>query len=127
VTGDGQVLEDKGYIVRRVMDVPPVPCPCGQSIRAITGGDNDLASIHVVTISRDSRLHYHKELTEFYYVLEGEGQMQLNDDLIKLEPYTLVMIKPMTRHVARGNLKILNIVVPPFKEEDEFVVEELRG
>jgi mannose-6-phosphate isomerase-like protein (cupin superfamily) len=121
------VLEDKGYIVRRVTDVQPVPCPCGQSVRAITGDDNDLASIHVVNISKDSRLHYHKELTEFYYVLEGEGQMQLNDDLIKLEPHTLVMVEPMTRHVARGNLKILNVVVPPFSEEDEFVVEEPGG
>ena len=123
--GNGQVIEDKGYIVRRVLeDVQPVPCPCGQSIRAITGEDNDLASIHTVTISRDSKLHYHKELTEFYYVLEGEGELQLNDDVVKLEPHTLVMISPMTRHVARGNLRILNIVIPPFKAEDEFVVEE---
>ena len=115
---------DKGYIVRRVLeDVPPVPCPCGQSIRAITGRDNDLASIHVVTISRDSKLHYHKKLTEFYYVLEGEGELQLNDDVVKLEPHTLVMIKPLTKHVARGNLRILNIVIPPFDEEDEFVVK----
>jgi mannose-6-phosphate isomerase-like protein (cupin superfamily) len=116
----------KGYIVRRVLeDVQPVSCPCGQSIRAITGRDNDLASVHVVTISRDSKVHYHKELTEFYYVLEGEGELQLNDDLIKLEPHTLVMIKPMTRHRARGNLKILNLVIPPFNGEDEFVVEDL--
>jgi mannose-6-phosphate isomerase-like protein (cupin superfamily) len=116
------VSEDKGYIVRRVLkDVGPVPCPCGQSARAITGKDTDLASIHVVTISRDSKVHYHKELTEFYYVLEGEGELQLNDDVIKLEPHTLVMIKPMTRHRARGNLKILNLVIPPFNEEDEFI------
>ena len=72
--------EDKGYIVRDVIsDVPSVPCPCGQSIRAITGADTDLASIHLVTISKDSRLHYHKKLTEFYYVLEGEGELQLPD------------------------------------------------
>ena len=117
--------EDRGYIVRRILeDVQPVPCPCGQSARAITGADNDLASIHVVTISRDSKLHYHRKLTEFYYVLEGEGELQLNDDVIKLEPYTLVMIKPMTKHRARGNLKILNIVIPPFVEGDEFVVED---
>jgi len=115
---------DKGYIVRRVLeDVLPVSCPCGQSIRAITGRDNDLASIHVVTISKDSKLHYHKKLTEFYYVLEGEGELQLNDDVVKLEPHTLVMIKPLTKHVARGNLRILNIVIPPFDEEDEFVVK----
>ena len=115
--------EDKGYIVRRVLqDIQPVPCPCGQSARAITGKDNELASVHFVTISKDSKLHYHKRLTEFYYVLEGEGEIQLNNDVIRLEPNTLVMIKPMTRHVARGNLKILNIVIPPFDEEDEFVV-----
>ena len=68
--------EDKGYIVRRLQDVSPVPCPCGQSIRAITGNDNNLASIHVVTISKDSKIHYHKKLTEFYYVLEGEGELE---------------------------------------------------
>jgi len=119
------MLKDKGYIVRRVMDdVLPVSCPCGRSARAITGDDNSLASIHVVTISRDSKIHYHKKLTEFYYVLEGKGEIQLNDDVIKLEPHTLVMIKPMTRHRARGNLRILNIVIPPFSEEDEFVVED---
>ncbi len=114
--------EDKGYIVRRIEDVQPVPCPCGHSARAITGMDTNLASVHFVTISRDSKLHYHREMTEFYYVLEGEGELQLNDDVIRLEPHTLVMIKPMTKHVARGDLRILNFVVPPFDEEDEFVV-----
>jgi hypothetical protein len=34
------------------------------------------------------------------------------------------MIKPMTRHVARGNLRIVNIVIPPFDEEDEYIVED---
>ena len=116
--------EDKGYIVRRLQDVSPVPCPCGQSIRAITGNDSNLASIHIVTISKDSKAHYHKKLTEFYYVLEGEGELLLNDDIIELKPDTLVMIKPLTRHRARGNLRILNIVVPPFDESDEFIVED---
>lgn len=116
--------EDKGYIVRRIPDdVSPVKCPCGQSIRAITGKDNDLASIHIVTISKDSKAHYHKNLTEFYYVIEGEGELLLNDEFINLKPNMLIMIKPFTRHRARGNLKILNIVIPPFDESDEFVVE----
>ena len=119
-------MSEKGYIVRRIpQDVLPVPCPCGQSIRAITGKDNDLVSIHVVTISKDSKVHYHKKLTEFYYVLEGEGELQLDDDVIELRPNTLVMIKPLTRHRARGNLRILNIVSPPFDESDEFIVDDL--
>jgi len=114
-----------GYLVRQIPDdVQPVPCPCGESIRAITGKDTDLASIHVVTISKDSKVHYHRNITEFYYVLEGEGELLLNDNIIKLKPGTLVMIKPLTRHRARGNLRILNIVIPPFDESDEFIVDE---
>ena len=116
-------MSEKGYIVRYTEDVSPVPCPCGQSIRAITGRDNDRASIHIVTISKDSKIHYHEKLTEFYYVLEGEGELRLNDDVIKLVSGVLVMIEPLTRHRARGNLKILNIVVPPFDESDEFIVD----
>ena len=127
-------MSEKGYIVRHIpQDVLPVPCPCGQSVRAITGSDNNLVSIHVVTISKDSKVHFsfrrvtrkeqnHKKLTEFYYVLEGEGELQLDDDVIELKPNTLVMIKPLTRHRSRGNLKILNIVSPPFDESDEFIV-----
>jgi hypothetical protein len=34
------------------------------------------------------------------------------------------MIEPLTRHRARGNLRILNIVIPPFDESDEFIVDE---
>jgi len=114
-----------GYLVRQIPDdVQPVPCPCGESIRAITGKDTDLASIHVVTISKDSKVHYHRNITEFYYVLEGEGELLLNDNIIKLKPGTLVMIKPLTRHRARGNLRILNIVIPPFDESDEFIFDE---
>ena len=114
-----------GYLVRQIPDdVQPVPCPCGESIRAITGKDTDLASIHVVTISKDSKVHYHRNITEFYYVLEGEGELLLNDDIVKLKPGTLVMIEPLTKHRARGNLKILNIVIPPFDESDEYIVDE---
>lgn len=116
--------DNKGYLVRHIMETQATQCPCGESLRMITVDDNNLASIHVVTISRDSKLHYHKILTEFYYVLEGEGLLELNDDLVEIAPGTLVMIKPMTKHRARGKLKILNIVTPPFREDDEFVVSE---
>ncbi len=115
------MVADKGYIVRRVLeDVQPVPCPCGQSIRAITGMDNDLTSIHVVAISRDSKLHYHKKLTEFYYVLEGEGTIELDGESHPLKPGISVMIKPGCRHRAVGDLKIINVPVPKFDPEDEW-------
>jgi len=109
----------KGYVVRTPAEVPPVPCPCGASRRIITGLDTDKASFHIVDIRQDSRKHYHKKLTEIYYVLEGEGRLEADDDVVPLSPGTTVMIKPGTRHRAVGALRIVNVVVPAFDEKDE--------
>jgi quercetin dioxygenase-like cupin family protein len=111
-----------GYIIKKVAEITSVPCPCGEAIRALSGQDNDLMSVHVVTIAKDSQVHYHKKLTETYYVLEGEGTIQLDDSVEELSPGTIVMIKPGTRHRAVGNLKILNMVIPPFDPSDEYTV-----
>ena len=113
----------KGYTINRASDTPPVPCPCGQSQRIITGDDTAAASVHLVTISQDSKRHYHKRLTELYYVLEGEGEILLNDGVVPLEPGMVVCIEPGTVHVARGKLRIINLVVPPFDPHDEYVVD----
>lgn len=108
------------YIIRHVSDVQAVKCPCGHSSRVITGLDNEVASVHVVNISTDSKVHYHRKLTEFYYVLDGSGEIELDGNIAELTPGTVVMIRPGVKHRARGNLKILNFVVPPFDETDEF-------
>ena len=112
-----------GYVVKRVEDVSATPCPCGESQRTITGDDNDVASVHVTTITQDSKRHYHKRLTEFYYILEGTGEMLLDDDVVAVGPGTVVCIPPNTVHVARGELNIVIFVVPPFDPSDEHVVE----
>ena len=109
----------QGYQARHLKDVTPVPCPCGASRRIITGLDTDKVSFHVVEIRQDSRKHYHKKLTEIYYVLEGEGRLEADDDVVPLSPGTTVMIKPGTRHRAVGKLRIVNAVVPAFDEKDE--------
>ena len=61
----------KKYSVVHLDDVTPVPCPCGMSQRAFTDDPDKIASLHVVDISVEARTHYHKKLTEIYYILEG--------------------------------------------------------
>jgi mannose-6-phosphate isomerase-like protein (cupin superfamily) len=103
--------------------IPGVPCPCGTSRRAFMRADNQLVSVHVVEISKDARAHYHKRQTETYYFLEGEGQMELDGKLYPVRPGMSVMIRPGTRHravVGPEPMKILNIVIPPFDEADEW-------
>jgi mannose-6-phosphate isomerase-like protein (cupin superfamily) len=103
--------------------IPAVPCPCGASRRALVREDNTVCSVHLVEISRDSRTHYHKGFTETYYFLEGEGQIELDGELHPARPGMVVQIRPGTRHRAvpgAAPMKILNIVVPPFDERDEW-------
>lgn len=110
----------KGYLKRNFDEVEPVACPCGEARRAITSADNERLSIHRVRISREARKHHHTRLTEYYVVLSGEGEIEINDERVAVRPGDVVMIPPGTRHVARGELEILNIVTPPFDPADEF-------
>jgi quercetin dioxygenase-like cupin family protein len=109
------------FQLARLADIAPAPCPCGQSRRAFMNDANTVASMHLVEIKRDSELHYHRHMTELYYVLEGEGHIELDGQIHPLAPGTAVLIQPGCRHRAVGeNLKILNIPVPKFDPADEY-------
>ncbi len=114
----------KNYMIAQLDEVPPVPCPCGQARRAFATADNETATVHMVDIKTDSETHYHKKLTEIYLVLEGEGHMELDGDIVPLKPMTAVFIKPGCRHRAVGKLRIINIPVPAFDPADEWVDDE---
>jgi len=115
-----EVIE-KNFQIARLAEIEPTPCPCGQSRRAFMNDENEVASMHLVEIKQDSEKHYHAKMTEMYYILEGEGHIELDDQIHPLTPGTAVLIKPGCRHRAVGNgLKILNIPVPKFNPDDEF-------
>lgn len=108
------------YMIADLAAIPPVACPCGFAKRAFAVPDNTTATLHVVDIQADSRTHYHKRMTEIYFVLEGEGQMELDGELFPLKPMTAVFIKPGCRHRAIGKLKIVNVPIPAFDKSDEW-------
>ena len=108
------------YEITKFTDLDAVRCPCGMTRRAFVSPDNQVATIHLVEIRQDARTHYHKRLTEIYYILEGSGQMELDGTLVPVEPMTAILVKPLCRHRAVGQLKILNVVIPPFDPHDEW-------
>lgn len=111
-----------GYEVVHMDEVQPVPCPCGMSRRAFVSPDNPVATLHVVDIADDARAHYHKKLTEIYYILETQGEafMELDGQRIPVRQGTSVLIRPGTRHRAVGRMKIINIPIPAFDPDDEW-------
>ena len=110
----------KNYLISQLDDLDPVRCPCGLSRRAFGSPDNQVATVHLVDIHENARSHYHKRLTEIYVILEGEGYLELDGEMIAVRPLTSVLIKAGCRHRAIGKLKILNIPVPAFDPADEW-------
>ena len=115
--------DEKNYLVADFEKIIATPCPCGKSKRAFVHEDNQVASMHVVEISKDSRPHYHKKMTEIYYILEGEGHLEIDDDKVPLKPGVSVLIPPNSLHRAVGELKLINVPVPTFDPEDEWFVD----
>jgi mannose-6-phosphate isomerase-like protein (cupin superfamily) len=110
----------KNYMITQLDAVPAVPCPCGFAQRGFATPENTTATIHLVDIQSDARTHYHKKLTEIYLILEGEGFMELDGEMIPVKPMTSIFIKPGCRHRAVGKMKIVNIPVPAFDPQDEW-------
>lgn len=108
------------YLVAQLDEIPPRPCPCGVARRAFAGLQGSVASLHLVEIREDSRVHYHRRMTELYVVLEGEGEMELDGRRIPVKPMSAIYIKPGCRHRAIGKLRIINLPIPAFDETDEW-------
>jgi mannose-6-phosphate isomerase-like protein (cupin superfamily) len=108
------------YKIAQLDEIDPVDCPCGQSRRAFLGEENSPATVHVVDITEDARVHYHKKLSEIYLVLEGDGYMELDGRRVPVRPMTAILIKPGCRHRAVGRIKTVVIAMPAFDPQDEW-------
>jgi mannose-6-phosphate isomerase-like protein (cupin superfamily) len=110
----------KRFQITRPSELPAVECPCGQSRRAFLDDSDGVASLHITDISVDARTHYHKRLTEIYYILEGSGEMELDGERHAVGPGDAILIKPGCRHRAIGRLRVIVIPVPAHDPEDEW-------
>jgi mannose-6-phosphate isomerase-like protein (cupin superfamily) len=108
------------YMIAQLDEIPATLCPCGDARRAFATEDNQIATMHLVDIKADAQVHYHKQMTEIYLVLEGEGHIELDGELIPVKPLTAIFIKPGCRHRAVGNLRVINVPIPAFNPADEF-------
>src|SRR5687768_12833449 len=110
----------KRFAIARPEELPGVECPCGEARRAFVDDPDGVASLHITDISVDAKTHYHKRLTELYYILEGEGEMELDGERHPVGPGDAILIKPLCRHRAIGRLRALIVPVPAFDPADEW-------
>jgi len=109
------------YLVRTLKNAPQViHSSCGESRRLITSEDTSAFSLHIVHIF-DGKKHYHKRSTETYYVFEGKGKLELDDETVDVEPGMAILIPPGVRHRGYGDFKTIVTGSPAFTLEDEYL------
>jgi len=103
-------------------EIAGVPCPCGTARRAFADVDEFPGTVHITEISEDAQRHYHKTLTETYFILkcENNARMELDGEIIPIQERQCFVIPPEVRHRALGRMTVLIFVLPKFNPEDEW-------
>ena len=109
----------EAYIVRHADDLDAHRSTCGLRRQLITADDSEALSCSVLDID-DAKAHYHKKITEIYYVLEGEGEIVIETESVPVRPGTSVLIRPGTRHQGRGGFRTLVVCSPAFTPDDQY-------
>lgn len=101
--------------VRRVADQHEWRSICGMRRDLVSAEEGQPTRVHYMRIS-DSKKHYHQRTTEYYYITEGRGEVELDDEVFEVTKGDLVVIPPYTRHTSRPadgeELHALLFVIP---------------
>ena len=77
-------------------------------------------------IGKKTKLHKIKS-SEIYYILEGKGNLKINEKIFYLEKDDSVYVTPNSKQFIENtgseNLRFLCIAEPPWKSEDEEILE----
>lgn len=87
---------------------------CGDILKPYPiGTEGDLN--HWVIVSRTladdekwcSQSHMHPDMTEYWFILEGTGQITVGNETYDVEPGDLVITPPFKPHTVRGDITFL--------------------
>ena len=107
------------WIVKRGTDQEEFRSVCGFRKSLLTTEDQTRVSLSHLRIN-DSREHYHKQLEEVYYILQGTGAIVLDGERVEVSPGDSLVIRPGVRHHSEGDMEVLIICCPPHETSDVF-------
>ena len=109
--GENNMPSQTTFLRRDPADIEPWEETCGAIRCMIEEADGAAGEIHHVKI-RDAKLHYHENTDEFYYVIDGQGSMILDEEEIELHRGVVVYVPRGIKHKAIGDLTVLTICIP---------------
>ncbi len=114
------------HLVRKLSDSKPKKITCGLIRKLTSEKDSKQLDIVHVTIEKETKEHFHKNLTEVYFVLKGSIEVELDDAVEQLSEGQMIMILPNTKHKAKKTseapAELLVVCSPPWQESDEILL-----
>ncbi|MDP0490149.1 MAG: cupin domain-containing protein [Verrucomicrobiota bacterium JB023] len=113
--------------IRQLSQQAPFTTKDGSTIRSIL----DLANAPVVNQSlaeatvpagTATERHYHKVSEEFYFILEGTAEMEVDGEKVDVGPGDAVAIPPGAWHQITGKTEVrfLCCCAPPYAHDDTY-------
>jgi mannose-6-phosphate isomerase-like protein (cupin superfamily) len=121
--------------VRNINDVSPFVTKDGSEIRELLAYRNSVIRNQSLAEARvkpgqSTIAHRHLRAEEIYYILEGSGLIQVEDELRHVRAGDAIAIPPGTLHritnTGADELRFLCCCAPPYEHEDT-VLEESEG
>ena len=110
-------------------DAQPFTTADGSTIRVLLDAEQGGAreqSLAEATLApgQETERHYHARTEEIYYVLEGEGEMEVDGERASVAAGNAVLLPPRAWHQIRATgaaeLRFLCCCAPPYTHEDTY-------
>ena len=96
----------------------------GSTIRELMGAGHQSMAEATLQPGQATERHYHADSEELYYLLAGEGKMEIDGDRSPVGPGDAILIPPGAWHqitaTGASELRFLCCCSPPYRHEDTF-------
>lgn len=93
--------------------------------RTTEGADFRYSLAHATVKQGESSASHALKTSEVYYILEGEGEMHIDEDSKKVHAGQTIVIPPNAKqyisNIGKSDLKFLCIVDPAWRKDDEII------
>lgn len=118
-------------IISQYKKIKPFTTLDGSEIRElmhpnVQGNKSQSLAEAIIKPEQTTVLHRHIKSEELYFILQGEGKMQLEDKIFMVSEGDTICIPPGTNHcienIGKKNLKILCCCSPAYADDDTEII-----
>jgi mannose-6-phosphate isomerase-like protein (cupin superfamily) len=108
--------------VESLASAEPFTTKDGSTIRELHHTDEQSLAEATLAPDQATERHYHARTEEIYFLLEGEGEMEVDGDRRRVGPGDAVLIPAGAWHQIRAGtpLRFLCCCAPPYAHSDTF-------